>query len=360
MELPIDQATTIRKGEELDLEKLQPFLLKNIPNATGELTIHQFPGGASNLTYLLKLGEQDLVLRRPPFGANIKSAHDMGREYKVLNALSQNYGKAPRPLLYTEDESVLGAPFYVMERVEGTILRHDGGKAKHQLNKKDMYHIADALMDTLVELHALDYQAAGLGELGKPEGYAERQIKGWTKRYFKAKTDEHPALEQAIEWLNANIPNEGSAALIHNDYKHDNVVLDANDFTKVIAILDWEMCTLGDPLMDLGSTLGYWMNPNDPPLMRTVFPNPSILPGNPTRSELIKMYEKKSGRTIDNPVFYYAYGLFKLAVIVQQIYARYVKGYTQDKRFAQMNIMVSALGQMAAKAIENNDIDNLN
>ncbi|MFK7937616.1 MAG: phosphotransferase family protein, partial [Saprospiraceae bacterium] len=220
--------------------------------------------------------------------------------------------------------------------------------------------IAESLIETFVELHALDYEAAGLGELGRPAGYAERQIKGWTKRYFKAKTDEHAELEQAIEWLNANIPTNGGSSLVHNDFKHDNVVLDTNDFTKVIAILDWEMCTLGDPLMDLGSTLGYWMNPNDPPLMRTVFPNPSVLPGNPTRGELIKMYEEKSGRKIDNPVFYYAYGLFKLAVIVQQIYARYVKGHTQDPRFKNMNVMVMALGQMAAKAIDNNDIDNLN
>ncbi|MEL7021333.1 MAG: phosphotransferase family protein, partial [Bacteroidota bacterium] len=181
----------------------------------------------------------------------------------------------------------------------------------------------------------------------------------WTKRYRNAQTDEHTELEQVIQWLNNHIPKSGGAALVHNDYKHDNVILDSQHFTQIKAILDWELCTIGDPLMDLGSTLGYWMNPNDPPLLRMAFPNPSILAGNPTRGTLIRWYEQKSERKIEQPVFYYAYGLFKLAVIVQQLYARYLKGHTQDPRFKNMNVMVAALGQVAAQAIHHDDVDKL-
>ncbi len=354
----IDQATSIRKGEELNLSSLQSYLLEKLEGANGELVIEQFPGGASNLTYLLKLGEQQMVLRRPPFGANVKSAHDMSREYKVLSALSESYGKAPKPLLYTANEGVIGSEFYVMERVQGVIIRGDGGFAK-KLEEKAVHNIADALMDTMVELHALDYEKMGLGNLGKPEGYVTRQVQGWTKRYFKAKTDEVPVIEQTAKWLNENIPSETGASLIHNDFKHDNVVLDANDLTKVIAILDWEMCTLGDPLMDLGTTLGYWLDEGDPPILRHVFPNPSVLKGNPSRSKLVEMYAQKSGRQVDNSVFYFAYGLFKLTGVLQQIYYRYHKGYTKDKRFAQLNKMAAVLCQMAMQAIQKNRIDKL-
>ncbi|GJM36150.1 MAG: aminoglycoside phosphotransferase [Saprospiraceae bacterium] len=353
-----DKATSIRKGEEFDIASLQKFLQQHLGGGNGQLVLEQFPGGASNLTYLIHLGDQQLVLRRPPFGANIKSAHDMGREYRVLSALSKSYDKAPKPLLYSEDTAIIGAPFYVMERIEGVILRADGGAAK-SLEKSVVYDIAEALMDTLAQLHALDYQEIGLGQLGKPEGYVARQISGWTKRYFKAKTDEVPALEKAAKWLSENLPKETAAALIHNDFKHDNVVLDPNDLTNVIAILDWEMCTIGDPLMDLGTTLGYWSNPNDPDLLRLSFPNPSILPGNPSRSELLELYARKSGRDVGNFVFYYVYGLFKIAVIVQQIYHRYKHGFTQDKRFAQMDKLVAGFGQMAARAIERQRVDDL-
>lgn len=354
----IDQPTSIRKGEELDRESLQRFLLKELEGASGELVIEQFPGGASNLTYLIKLGEQDLVLRRPPFGANIKSAHDMGREYRVLSALSKHYSKAPVPLLYTENKSIIGDSFYVMERVKGIILRKAKGPAR-DLEQSVIFAIADSLMETLAELHALDYHAIGLGELGKPLGYAERQVKGWIKRYMKAKTDEYPEVEKVAEWLNARIPSETDSSLVHNDFKHDNVILDADDITKVIAILDWEMCTLGDPLMDFGTTLGYWPDVNDPPLLKMLASAPSSLPGNPSRRELVQMYASKSGRNVDNIVFYYAFGLFKIAVILQQIYARFKLGFTQDPRFAQMNLSVEALGRMALRAIEKDRIDDL-
>lgn len=352
----IDRATTIRQGEELNTVQLQSFLKNNLPDSSGNLVIEQFPGGASNLTYLIRLGEQQMVLRRPPFGSKVKSAHDMGREYKVLSALSKSYNKAPRPLLYTEDTSIIGAPFYIMERVQGIILRRDGGFAKN-LGEYTVYKIAESLVDTLAELHALDYQKVGLGDLGRPKGYAERQIVGWTKRYFKAKTDEHEELEKVAQWLNDNIPAESGASIIHNDFKHDNVVLDTDDLTKIIAILDWEMCTVGDPLMDFGSALAYWVHDSDPPEMKYTFPNPSMLKGNPTRNEMVTMYEERSGRKIDNPPFYYAFGLFKLAGIVQQIYYRYYKGLTKDKRFAKMNFIAGNLGKIALKAIEKDSLD---
>ena len=355
----IDQAGAIRQGEELNIPHLEPYLLANIEGASGTLSVDQFPGGASNLTYLITLGDQQLVLRRPPFGKKIKSAHDMGREYRVLSALSKSYGKAPQPLLYTEDESVIGAPFYVMERVQGVILRSPTGPAS-LLSEQQVGAIAESLVDSLVELHALDYQTVGLGNLGKPEGYVERQVQGWTKRYFKAKTDDFPAIEKVAAWLDAHRPENSGTTLIHNDYKHDNVVLDANDLTKIIAILDWEMCTIGDPLMDLGTTLAYWYDEGDPELLKMMTGmNPSSLAGNPSRSELIQLYAEKSGRNVGDFVFYYAYGLFKIAVVVQQLYFRYKGGYSKDKRFAKMNHFANGMCQMALQAIEKGRVDQL-
>ena len=354
----MDRSTNIRAGEELPVPVLEKYLLDHLPNAESPLVVEQFPGGASNLTYLLRLGQQELVLRRPPFGSKVKSAHDMGREYKVLSALSQSYRKAPRPLVHCEDEAVIGAPFYVMERVQGVILRSAKGPAA-ELPAETIRAIAESLMTTLVELHALDYVDAGLGDLGKPQGYTERQVTGWTKRYFKAKTDEWSDLEKVAAWLNNNIPAETGAALIHNDYKHDNVVLDAKDLTKIKAILDWEMCTIGDPLMDLGSAMAYWPNQDDPPLLQFVGKSPAHLPGNPSRGEMLEMYAQKSGRDPGNFVFYYAYGLFKLAGIIQQIYYRYRMGHTKDPRFAQMHLSVKALGKMALRAVEKGQVDDL-
>lgn len=353
-----DESSGIRKGEEIDVSSLEKYLKKQLPKTEGALIIEQFPKGFSNLTYLLKLGDRQLVLRRPPFGANIKSAHDMGREYKILKALSKTYAKAPLPYFYTEDEAVIGAPFYVMERVQGVILRPKMPKEMHPA-ADTMHEVANGLIDTFVELHEVDYQAVGLGDLGRPEGYVERQIQGWTKRYFKSKTDEIPALEKAAEWLNDHIPQESDAALIHNDFKYDNIVLKADDWTKVLAVLDWEMSTLGDPLMDLGTSIGYWVNQNDPEWLQKLALSPTTLPGNPSRGEVVERYAQKSGRDVGNIVFYYVYGLFKIAVIVQQIYYRYKKGYTQDQRFANLIDAVRGLGATAMQAIGKKRIDDL-
>jgi len=350
MNKAIDSATTIRPGEELNTEHLRAYLAAHLPELRDSLVIEQFPRGFSNLTYLLRLGEQELVLRRPPFGANIKSAHDMGREYKVLAGLTQVYPKVPHPLLYCTDESIIGAPFYVMERVKGVILRAQSAP-KLALTPDLMQKLSTAAIDNLAAIHAVDYTAAGLADLGKPQGYGRRQIEGWTRRYHNAQTDEIPTIEQAITWLTTHLPAEAGAALIHNDYKYDNFVLDPDDLTRIIAVLDWEMCTIGDPLLDLGTTLGYWIEPNDPHALASMF-GLTTLPGNLDRGQLVERYMATSGRTIADPLFYYVYGLFKIAVIIQQIYARYRQGHTHDERFANLIQVVRDYGQMATLALE--------
>lgn len=353
-----DQPSTVRRGEELDAERLAAYLREEIPGSEGELAVEQFPRGFSNLTYLLRLGERELVLRRPPFGSKVKSAHDMGREHRILSRLAPVYPKAPRPLAYCEDESVLGAPFYVMERVRGVILRPQM-PAEMTPSPDTMARVAESFVDTFVELHAVDFEAAGLDGIGRPEGYARRQVEGWTKRWQGSKTDDVPQIEKVARWLADNVPPEAGASLIHNDFKYDNVVLDAGDWSRVRAVLDWEMATVGDPLMDLGTSLGYWIDPDDPPEMKGLRLSPTTLPGNPTRHEVAELYAAKSGRDLGDVVYYYVYGLFKIAVIVQQIYYRYQKGLTQDPRFAALGAAVAGCGHAALQAIAQGRIDRL-
>lgn len=358
----LDQPTTIRQGEELDQQALVAYLAAHLPAdvaAQGQnLQIAQFPSGYSNLTYAVQWGDASLVLRRPPFGANIHSAHDMGREYRVLSGLRQVTNKVPRPLVYCEDDSVIGAPFYVMERIEGVILRA-GSSLAATLPPGLMQQLSYAAIDTLAEIHALDYERAGLGELGRPAGYIERQIRGWQRRYAGAQTEELPQLTAVMQWLEQNQPAHTHAALIHNDFKYDNLVLSPTDLTQVIAVLDWEMCTLGDPLMDLGTTLGYWIEADDPPSLIEMF-GLTALPGNATRVELVERYSTTGGMDVVNPLFYYVYGLFKIAVILQQIYQRYHQGTTQDERFARLDQAVRDCAAQAALALDKDRISNLN
>jgi aminoglycoside phosphotransferase (APT) family kinase protein len=346
-----DRPRPVREGEELDTGKLAAYLRRHLPEADGELAVEQFPSGYSNLTYLLRLGGRELVLRRPPFGNRVRTAHDMGREYRVLAKLHRVYPLAPRPFLLCEDDEVLGAPFYLMERRRGLILRRqlpEGLEISSALARA----LSEALIDNLADLHLLDYRAAGLGDLGKPEGYVERQVRGWIGRYEKARTDDWPELERLTAWLDGRIPTESGAALIHNDYKYDNLVLDPDDPTRIVAVLDWEMCTVGDPLMDLGSTLAYWTERADDPRRRATGFGPTDLPGSYTRRELVERYAERTGADVTNMTFYFAYGLFKLAVIAQQIYARYARGHTRDVRFAEMNQLVGLLGRVGIAAVE--------
>ena len=355
----IDSSRPIRSGEELDIEKLSTYLLEHIPSLSGPVQVEQFPSGFSNLTYLLRAGDRELVLRRPPVGAKIKSAHDMGREFKILSHLYPYYGKVPRPLLFCEHETVLGAPFYVMERVRGVILRAQLPKGV-TLSEDLMHKLCESFVSNLVEIHAVDYERAGLSDLGLAKGYVKRQVDGWTGRYFNARTDDVPEIEQLAKWLSDKRPDDSpSGSLIHNDYKFDNLVLSPDDLSEVTAVLDWEMATIGDPLMDLGTSLGYWVDADDDPTWKQYAFGVTSLPGSLTRSEIVHRYCEATGRHAAEIVFYYAYGLLKIAVIVQQIYFRYRRGLTRDQRFAELDKLVKACGSMALRAIERRRIDRL-
>jgi aminoglycoside phosphotransferase (APT) family kinase protein len=354
----IDEPQPVRAGEELDTSRLAKFLNARFPQLAGPLVVEQFPKGYSNLTYLVRAGEREMVLRRSPFGAKIKTAHDMGREYRILAHLITLYPKIPCPLAFCEDESVLDAPFYLMERVKGVILRSEAPSGL-QLSPGRMQQLSENFIDNLIELHRIDYRAAGLGELGKPEGYVTRQIEGWIKRYQNARTDDIPEMDRAARWLAEHRPADSSGCLIHNDYKYDNLVLDPGDLSSIRACLDWEMATIGDPFMDLGSALGYWVDPNDPEEWRRHSFGVTTLPGNLNRAQLLERYSRHCGRELDQPVFYYVYGLFKIAVIVQQIYARHRQGLTRDERFGGLIDVVRVAGQMACLALEKGRISHL-
>ncbi len=343
----------VRAGEELDLSTLLPYLQSQIEDFGDTLRIQQFGAGHSNLTYLLKNAHQDTeyVLRRPPHGAQIKSGHDMQREYDVIHKLAPHWPRVPRPVLMCTDTAILGAPFYLMERVEGVILR--GPKPRGvELPEPVMTDVCNALVETLVEIHDIDLDAVGLREFGRPKGYIERQISGWTRRWQAAKTDQIDEIEQAATWLAEHMPTEQPGTLIHNDFKYDNLILDSQDLSNVRAVLDWEMATLGDPLMDLGTTLAYWVEPDDSPVLQQLRFGPTTLPGNFTREQLVARYSELTGRDTSDALFYYVYGLFKVAVVGQQIYARYKKGLTKDERFAGLIFAVQALGQTATQAIK--------
>lgn len=354
----IDVSRKPRKGEELPTGVLQSYFEKTIPELAGPILVEQFPKGHSNLTYLLRMGEREFVLRRPPFGANIKSGHDMGREYRVLSRLHPVFSRVPKPWLFCEDSNILGAPFYVMERKRGVILRQSAS-VRDGLNSELMEKLSAALVDTLADVHMVDINDSRLAELGKPNGYVERQVSGWTRRYQAAQTDDVSVVEEVASWLAQNMPPETGATLIHNDYKYDNVVLDPENWSSIIAILDWEMATVGDPLMDLGTTLGYWIQHDDPQPLKMLPIGPTHLPGNLDRRQVVERYAQRTGRNVDHVVFYYAYALFKIGVIVQQIYARFARGLTQDPRFASMGEAMKLLMLQAARAIELDRIHDL-
>jgi aminoglycoside phosphotransferase (APT) family kinase protein len=353
-----DPSVSVRKGEELDVERLAIYLRQHLTGFKSLLAVEQFPSGYSNLTYLLRLDDsppREWVLRRPPFGANIKGGHDMTREYRILNALRHTYHKVPTPLFYCEDDSVLGSPFYVMERVKGVILRNKLPRG-FEIAPDLMQKICFALIEALVELHALDITTE-LSELGKPEGYTARQVAGWTKRYQNALTDDCPDFEPITRWLAANLPARSDAALIHNDFRYDNAVLAPEDLTRIVAVLDWEMATLGDPLTDVGTTLAYWAEPNDPDVLRQF--GLTALPGNLDRQQFLDRYAEHSRRDVSGFLFYYVYGIFKNVVIALQIYSRYRQGLTRDPRFAALIDVMRAYDQIAQRALEHQRISRL-
>jgi aminoglycoside phosphotransferase (APT) family kinase protein len=348
----VDGARKVREGEEVSTDALGRYFAAHAPELAGQpIEVKQFPGGHSNLTYLLKVGDRDVVLRRPPFGTKVKSAHDMGREHRILSALHGVYAHAPRPITYSEDPAVMGAPFFIMERLQGVILRKDI-PAGLDLPPERLRTLCLNLVDGLADLHTLDYQKVGLGDLGKPEGYVQRQVQGWTRRYKDSQTDDVPVVEQVAAWLERTRPAESGAALIHNDFKFDNVVLDPKDPTHIIGVLDWEMSTIGDPWMDLGTFTSYWVQSDDLPLMEYFRGGPTNQPGALTRQEIVERYGERTGRAVVRPEFYYVFGLFKTAVVIQQIYYRYKQGLTKDERFSLFGIGVQALCDQAAATID--------
>lgn len=353
MEDITDKAQAVRLGEELDSRNILQFLKDRIPGLGDELVISQFPSGFSNLTYCIRSGNEEFVLRRPPFGRKAKTAHDMGREYRMLLALKPVFPYCPTPLAYTEDESIIGCPFYVMERINGIILRKNLPKDL-KFSPAAMKTLCTELLDVQIKLHSIDYKAIGLDFLGKPEGYVERQVTGWSTRYRDARTEDAPDFENVMTWLQEKMPKAPvQPSLIHNDFKFDNVVLDPENQLKIIGVLDWEMATIGDPRMDLGCSLAYWVERDDPQIMQLIRLMPTNIEGALTRDELIDLYSARTGISITNFDFYYCFGLFRLAAIAQQIYYRFYNGQTKDERFKMLIFAVKALEETAVKVIEN-------
>lgn len=358
MSMSIDQSAPVRQGEELAQPALASYLRHALPAAgldaaalQGDLVVEQFPSGYSNLTYLLRLGSTELVLRRPPFAVQVESGHDMEREFRVLSGLAPVYRPAPRPYVYCDDTSVIGAPFYVMERRRGVIVRRDLPQAIAG-DAALFTRMCEALVDTLAQLHSVDVAAAELGDLGRPEGYVRRQVEGWIKRFERAKTSEVPEMEALGRWLLDHMPQRSEATLVHNDFKFDNVMLEPDDPTRVIAVLDWELCTQGDPLMDLGTTLGYWVQEDDDPLFKAMAFSPTTAPGAMSRRQVAQRYAERTGRDISNIHYYYCFGLLKIAVIGQQIFYRFKHGHTQDPRFATLDKVVHSVAKTGARAAE--------
>jgi aminoglycoside phosphotransferase (APT) family kinase protein len=346
-----DHTIHVRKGEELDAHAVDACLKSHLPFLDGTPTLRQFPGGASNLTYLLAYPERSLVLRRPPLGHTARGAHDMAREHHILERLSHGFSYCPRPVLLCTDERVIGAQFHVMECLQGVILRKDL-PLELGLDAEATTALCKSFIDRLVELHQVDYHACGLEGLGRPQGYVQRQIEGWCERYTNAMTPDAPAWQGVMTWLRDKRPADSPrASLVHNDYRFDNVVLDPANPTRIAGVLDWELATLGDPLMDLGNCLAYWVEAGDPEPIQRTRRQPSNAPGMLTRADMVAYYAERSGLNVGNFDFYYVQGLFRLAGIVQQIYYRYYHGQTRDARFANFVIINTLLEHMSVRVI---------
>ena len=334
----------VRAGEELDVARLEPYLRSRLPAATGPFTYRQFGGGRANLTYLIAFGDREFVLRRPPLGPLPPKTHDMKREHRVLEAVAPLFRLAPRSLLLCEDTTVVGAPFHVMERRSGfTIIRDipEPFAGDPRLNRR----IGEMLVDTLATLHRIPADRPAFQALGRPAGYLLRQLEGRTARWHAAKTDDLPEMQTLLAWLAAHRPPDQPPALVHNDFKLDNILLDARDPAVPVAVLDWDMCTFGDPLTDLGFLLHYWLEPGDDPEWQAIGGMPTWQPGFPSRAEAVARYAALTGRDVTNIGWYLVFGVFHIAVILQQIFARFARGQTRDERFAQYDVRVRRLAR---------------
>ncbi|CEG24161.1 Phosphotransferase enzyme family protein [Planococcus massiliensis] len=344
----------VRPGEELNRVKLLDFLRLHIDGLPeGELEIRQFGAGHSNLTYDLSIGNWEAVLRRPPLGPVAPKAHDMEREFRILSSLNEVFPAAPKPYVFSDDEAIVGSPFFIMERRHGQVIDTElpkGTEPSEELGEK----ISELMVDTLVDLHAVDYTKTALAELAKPDGFMDRQVSGWIGRYEQSKTDDIPEVSALAEWMQTHIPQSPAPTVIHYDFKLNNAMF-SDDFTKITGLFDWEMATVGDPLADLGAAMGYWIEQDDPELLKKGFGKApvTVLPGFYTRQEFIRRYAEKSGRDVSAMHFYLTFAYFKLAVICQQIYYRYRNEQTKDPRFAHFGDFVKSLIQHALATAKN-------
>jgi aminoglycoside phosphotransferase (APT) family kinase protein len=345
----------VRGGEDLDWPRLIAWLRERLPDCgipgldlSQEPVVSQFPGGHSNLTYLLRFGGVEIVIRRPPFGPVPPTAHDMAREFRWLSAMHRVFPLAPRPYLLCDDVAVVGAVFYAMERRRGLVVRAD---EPPQLagNLEARRALSAAMIDTLADLHAVDVAAGGLAGLGKPAGFVERQVRGWSERWERSKTTPKPEMDALAAWLRQRLPPDPAVpSVVHGDFKIDNVMLDPLDVGRIVAVFDWEMSALGDPLVDLGILLAYWQ-PTSPPEQRDALTTVTDRPGYLTSEQLLERYAARSGRDVSNVGYYHIFALFKIAVVIQQIYYRYVKGQTSDARFGAFGARVAYLATHAAR-----------
>lgn len=348
-------ASGVRSGEDLGphLQSITAWLSPRLPGVSGLPLVTQYSGGASNWTYRLEYPGHDLVLRRPPAGTKAKSAHDMGREFRVQSALKPAFPYVPKMIGLCEDEAVLGSTFYVMERIAGIIPRANLPRSV-RLTPTQTRTLCENLVERLIELHRVDVNATGLVSLGKGPGYAKRQIEGWSERFDRAKTWNVPGFQRVKAWLRANTPDDVAGCLIHNDYRFDNVVLDEADPTRVVGVLDWEMATVGDPLMDLGGSLAYWVQADDDLFAQKTRRQPTQLPGMMSRQELVAYYrERMPFKAPPDFTFYEVYGMFRLAGILQQIYYRYHHGQTRNPSFKHFWLIVHYFDRRCRRLIRN-------
>ena len=346
-------ARDVRPGEQLDWTRLVAWLRERLPSChisgldvSGEPNVAQFPGGHSNLTYLVRFGDTDIVVRRPPFGPVPPTAHDMAREFRWLSAMHAVFPLAPRPYLLCEDTDVIGCVFYAMERRRGHVVRTEEPPAL--ANPGARRRLSGALVDTLADLHAINLAAGGLSGLGKPAGFVERQVKGWSDRWHRSQTTTLAEMDALADWLRAHLPPDPAPpSVVHGDFKLDNVMLHADDVGRIVAVFDWEMSALGDPLVDVGIVLAYW-SPTAPPSQRDALTTVIDRPGYFTKEEIVERYASRSGRDMSNIRYYEIFAVFKIAAVIQQIYFRYVQGQTTDARFASFGARVEFLAQHAA------------
>ena len=345
----------VRAGEELDIDAVDRVLKAELGYVSGSPTVSQYASGASNLTYAFDYPGCRLVLRRPPFGTKPKSGHDMHREYRIMTALKPVFPFVPDTLLYSDDVSIIGAEFYVMDRVEGALI-HAEIPAEWEWSTTHVRQLCENFWDKLIALHSVDYKAIGLEDFGRPDGYVSRQIGGWNARYEKALTDDADPFEDVRGWLADNQTDANGAAVLHGDYRIDNCILDTKDPTEIVCILDWEICAIGEPLMDLGAALAYWVEVDDDPVFQKFSMQPSMADGMMTRQEILTFYGERTGADVSDMRFYYVYGLFRLAGIFQQIYYRSYHGQTDNPRFKQFGGIAKMLGNRARHAIATGEI----